>query len=96
MPGRPTPNGGQSDAGTRREHFPAETIGRALSLRAERTPERLVFRFLEPSGRGQHIARVDELDFAGLRRRALQVAGDLRARCEPGDRVMLVLPPGLD
>jgi acyl-CoA synthetase (AMP-forming)/AMP-acid ligase II len=62
-----------------------------LAYRAERQPDDVVFRFVSGDGTEE-----DRLTFAELRRRALEIAAGLRAYADPGDRVVLLVPPGLE
>lgn len=67
------------------------TLVELLAYRAERQPDDVVFRFV--SGDGAEDGR---LTFGELRRRALDIAAGLRAYADPGDRVVLLVPPGLE
>ena len=62
-----------------------------LEYRAERQGDDVVFRFV--SGDGTEEA---SLTFRELRARATAIAAGLRAHADPGDRVVLLVPPGLD
>ena len=62
-----------------------------LRYRAARQPGDYAYIFL--SDRGQEVAR---LTFAELERLAAIVAARLSSHTHPGDRVLLVFPPGLD
>jgi acyl-CoA synthetase (AMP-forming)/AMP-acid ligase II len=68
----------------------AVTMVEALQGHARTTPDRPAFRFLPAAG-----ARVD-LSFAALDLAAARLAGALRTRVRPGDRVLMFYPPGLD
>lgn len=62
-----------------------------LAKRAERTPDRRAYVFL-----GEDEAEAAVLTYGELHRRALAVAGHLSGVCAPGDRALLLFPPGLD
>jgi acyl-CoA synthetase (AMP-forming)/AMP-acid ligase II/acyl carrier protein len=62
-----------------------------LDRHAREKPGAAAFRFI----RGPDFT-TDDLDYAGLRARALGLAQVLRARHAAGSRVLLVLPPGPD
>lgn len=68
-----------------------QTLVDLLEYRAERQPAHAVFRFLNSDGRED-----GELTFATLQRRAQAVAARLAEHIVPGDRVVLLVPPGLD
>lgn len=61
-----------------------------LAANAEALPEFLAFIYLDDD---EHEHRIS---FAELHERALGVAHDLLAFAQPGDRTLLLLPPGLD
>lgn len=61
-----------------------------LAVNAEALPEFLAFIYLDDDEREHKIS------FAELHERALGVAHDLLASARPGDRALLLLPPGLD
>ena len=67
------------------------TLVELLQYRAERQRDDVVFRFLSGDG-----AEEGRLTFGELRERALGIAAGLRAHADPGDRVVLLVPPGLD
>ena len=67
------------------------TLVELLAYRAERQPDDVVFRFVSGDGTEE-----DRLTFAQLRRRALEIAAGVRAHADPGDRVVLLVPPGLE
>ncbi|MES1242783.1 MAG: amino acid adenylation domain-containing protein [Acidobacteriota bacterium] len=62
-----------------------------LRLRAQEEPERWAYAFLEDGER-----EAGRLTYAGLDRQARAVAVALAACCAPGDRALLLLPPGLE
>jgi acyl-CoA synthetase (AMP-forming)/AMP-acid ligase II len=62
-----------------------------LHCRAAEQPDDRAFVFLDDRGN-----EVQAMSFATLKRRALGVARQLTARGEPGDRALLLFPPGLD
>jgi acyl-CoA synthetase (AMP-forming)/AMP-acid ligase II len=65
------------------------TIPDLLRWRAVHQGARIAFRFLADGGPG-----TSPLTYAELHRRATAVAGVLRRRTRPGDRVVLLYPPG--
>ena len=67
------------------------TLTAALDAHALGQPERQVFRFLATGD-----DETASLSFAELQRQAQQLAGRLRAHAEPGDRLLLLHPSGLD
>ena len=67
------------------------SIAEPLAINAEAVPEYLAFIYLEDGDDDEH-----RISFAELHERALGVAHDLRASAQPGDRALLLLPPGLD
>ena len=67
------------------------TLAELIALRAERQGDDPAFRFFD--GRGELAA---ELTYRGLWRKAAGVAAALREHAKPGDRALLVYPPGLD
>jgi acyl-CoA synthetase (AMP-forming)/AMP-acid ligase II len=67
------------------------TLAELIALRAERQGDDPAFRFFD--GRGELAA---ELTYRALFRKAAGVAAALRERARPGDRALLVYPPGLD
>lgn len=62
-----------------------------LTSRARSTPDRRAYVFLNEGGSEQAV-----LTSRDLHERALAVAGELAATCKPGDRALLLFPPGLD
>ncbi|NOY41808.1 MAG: AMP-binding protein [Planctomycetes bacterium] len=66
------------------------TLADMLEHRANQHPERLAFVYEEESG------HVNEFSYAKLDSRARAIAAWLAERTEPGDRVLLVYPPGLE
>ena len=67
------------------------TLVELLDYRAARHPHDVVFRFL--SGDGVEDAA---LTFQDLRARARSIAAALGEHAAPGDRVVLLVPPGLE
>lgn len=61
-----------------------------LAVNSEALPEHLAFIYLDDD---EHEHKIT---FAELHERALGVAHDLLASARPGDRALLLLPPGLD
>ena len=68
-----------------------QTLVDLLEYRAERQPADVVFRFINSDGREE-----DTLTFSTLRRRARAIATHLAEHVVPGDRVVLLVPPGLE
>ena len=67
-----------------------QTLAQLLRWRAEQTPERVVQTFAD--ARGEVI---EARSLAALLEAAGSLAAGLRARTQPGDRVVLCLEPGL-
>lgn len=67
------------------------TLVDLLDYRAAQQPEHIVFRFINSDGRED-----GSLTFAQLQRRARTIAAHLAEHVIPGDRVVLLVPPGLD
>jgi 8-amino-7-oxononanoate synthase len=68
-----------------------QTLVDLLEYRATIQPSHVVFRFVDGEGREQ-----DVLTFATLQRRARAIAAHLSEHLVPGDRVVLLVPPGLE
>ena len=68
-----------------------QTLVDLLEYRAARQPAHTVFRFINGDGRDE-----DALTFATLLRRARAIAAHLAEHVVPGDRVVLLVPPGLE
>ena len=66
------------------------TLGRLLAQRSTERPDRVLYVFLGDDGGKQQVTR-RELD-----QRARAIAAEVRRFAEPGDRALLVYPPGLD
>src|SRR3954447_2712180 len=66
-------------------------FGRILAERAQATPDRTAFVFLRDG-------ELDEepMTYAALHRRAGAVAALVRERAAPGERALILFPPGLD
>ncbi|MGW5151709.1 fatty acyl-AMP ligase [Rhodococcus koreensis] len=62
-----------------------------LQARAANQPDDRAYVFLDERGAEDQV-----LTYSELYSRALGVAAYLRERCEPGDRAILMFPPGLD
>jgi 8-amino-7-oxononanoate synthase len=67
------------------------TLVELLEFRAERQPDDTVFRFVSGDG-----IEDGTLTFSELRARACAIGAGLAAVTAPGDRVVLLVPPGLD
>jgi 8-amino-7-oxononanoate synthase len=68
-----------------------QTLVDLLEYRAAVQPTDVVFRFINSDGREE-----DVLAFATLQRRARAIAAHLLEHVVPGDRVVLLVPPGLE
>ena len=68
-----------------------QTLVDLLEYRASRQPSHAVFRFISSEGRDE-----EALPFATLQRRARAIAAHLADHVVPGDRVVLLVPPGLE
>jgi 8-amino-7-oxononanoate synthase len=69
----------------------AQTFVDVLEYRAARQPSQTIFRYVHSDGREQ-----DSVTFAELRQRARAIAAGLSEHVVPGDRVVVLVPPGLD
>lgn len=69
-----------------------ESFVHILRDHAEQRPDQPVYHALAPGA----DAPVDVLTFGGLDRNARAIAVAVRQRCRPGDRALLLYPPGLD
>ncbi|MCZ1012582.1 AMP-binding protein [Streptomyces lydicus] len=67
------------------------TLVAVLRQRADTQAQRRAFGYLPSSG-----GPVEELSYAGLDRKARELAARLEAEQPPGSRLLLVYPPGLD
>ena len=67
------------------------TLVELLDYRVERQGDDVVFRFVSGDG-----AEEGAFTYRALRARAQAIAAGLRAHADPGDRVVLLVPPGLD
>jgi 8-amino-7-oxononanoate synthase len=68
-----------------------QTLVDLLEYRTARQPEHTVFRFINSDG-----CEDGALTFATLARRARAIAAQLAEHVVPGDRVVLLIPPGLE
>ena len=68
-----------------------QTLVDLLEYRAATQPSHVVFRFINSDGREE-----DVLTFATLQRRARAIAAHLAEHVVPGDRLVLLVPPGLE
>ncbi len=68
-----------------------QTFVDVIEYRAAHEPSRTIFRYVRGDGEEQ-----GSLTFAELRRRALTIAAGLREHVVAGDRVVVLVPPGLD
>ncbi|MGH7655653.1 MAG: aminotransferase class I/II-fold pyridoxal phosphate-dependent enzyme [Gemmatimonadaceae bacterium] len=69
----------------------AQTFVDVLEYRAAREPSRTIFRYIHSDGHEQA-----SITFAELRQRARAIAAGLSEHVVPGDRVVVLVPPGLD
>lgn len=69
----------------------ASTWREVLRIQAETFGDKLAFGYLDG---GRQLGQT--LTFRELHERALSVAAHLRERCSPGDRALMLYPPGLD
>jgi acyl-CoA synthetase (AMP-forming)/AMP-acid ligase II len=77
------------------ERRPAATLAETLAGQAEHRPNDTACRFIEPGDTSLADSTVTTLSFADLARRAAAIASSLNG-AEPGDRALLLCPPGLD
>jgi FkbH-like protein len=70
---------------------PSRTLDEVLRQRARCHPDRRAFTFLYDGE-----AEAEHLTWSELDRRARTIAAGLQASCAPGDRALLLFPPGLD
>src|SRR5436305_8047460 len=68
-----------------------ESVGEVVQARATTHTDRTAFTFLTDGERDEQILSYGELD-----RRARRIAAKLQALLRPGDRVLLLFPPGLE
>src|ERR671925_2138852 len=68
-----------------------ETVVDLLRFRAETSPDRVVYRFLPGDTKPEQRITYRELD-----RRARSLAARVAETAKPGDRALLLIPPGLD
>ncbi len=68
-----------------------QTFVDVLEYRAARTPSSTIFRYVRGDG-----DEYGSLTFGELRKRALAIAAGLAEHVVPGDRVVVLVPPGLD
>src|ERR1700686_5397077 len=74
----------------------AVTLGQLLATQAELRSDQVALRFIEPGHASLAASAVTELTFAQLHRRAALVAAHLARIADPGERVLLLCPPGAD
>ncbi|MFJ8113622.1 AMP-binding protein [Streptomyces sp. NPDC096132] len=73
------------------EHPALASVPHAVEHWAERRPEAIACRFIRPD-----LTVERELRYADLRQAVLEIAAGLASVAGPGDRVVLLLPPGPD
>jgi len=71
------------------------TLAELLAKQAEHCPNDTAVRFIEPGGASLAESTITTVSFADLERRAVGIASSL-CSAEPGDRALLLCPPGLD
>jgi acyl-CoA synthetase (AMP-forming)/AMP-acid ligase II len=69
----------------------ASTLVQIVNRRAATTPDAVAYRFVRDG-----LTVTEELTCNGLAARALAIAAHLQQRAEPGDRALMLYPPGLD
>ena len=67
------------------------TLVELLNRRAANMPQSVAYRFLQDD-----LTVADELTYVGLAARARAIAMHLRRHAQPGDRALMLYPPGLD
>jgi acyl transferase domain-containing protein/acyl-CoA synthetase (AMP-forming)/AMP-acid ligase II/NAD(P)-dependent dehydrogenase (short-subunit alcohol dehydrogenase family)/acyl carrier protein len=72
------------------------TLAQALAHWARTQPDRVAVRFLEPVDQSIDGASVASLTYAELARRVASIAAELLELADPGERALLLYPPGLD
>jgi acyl-CoA synthetase (AMP-forming)/AMP-acid ligase II/acyl carrier protein len=88
--GRPLTQGDAAGlAGT--PQSPASTLVEMLERRASALGDKVAFRYVRDRG-GEEVG----LSYRALHRRAVAIAGELQSLAAPGDRALLLFPPGLD
>jgi acyl transferase domain-containing protein/acyl-CoA synthetase (AMP-forming)/AMP-acid ligase II/acyl carrier protein len=73
-----------------------ETLAHALQAHAALQPDKVALRFIAPGGDSLESSEIATLTFAELEQQAALVAANLADHAEPGDRALLLCPPGLD
>jgi polyketide synthase 7 len=72
------------------------TLADALAQQAKDRADSVAVRFIEPGGASLADSAIATLTFAELEERASRVAGVLAESAQPGERALLLCPPGLD
>lgn len=70
---------------------PGDTLCDVLRWRAEHQPDQTAYMFLRDGGSSEAVLTYRDLDM-----RARAIAGYLQSRMAPGERLLLVFPPGLE
>jgi len=83
------------EAATSSESGP-RNVAELLAARAKERPEQPAFVFLPDAGGKEAGSREITWTYAELDRRARAIAAELSGTTQPGDRAVLVFPPGLD
>src|SRR5687767_9173603 len=68
-----------------------ETLVDLLRLRAQASPDRVVYRFIPGDSKPEQ-----RITYAQLDRRARSIAARIHETAPPGSRALLLIPPGLD
>ncbi|MFI4954285.1 MAG: AMP-binding protein, partial [Gammaproteobacteria bacterium] len=67
-----------------------KTLTALLNWRTENQPNQIIFHF------HKNLNEYESITYSQLKERAQQLAGIILSYTEPGDKVLIVLPPGLD
>jgi acyl transferase domain-containing protein/acyl-CoA synthetase (AMP-forming)/AMP-acid ligase II/acyl carrier protein len=74
----------------------SSTLSGLLAHHARQRPDELAVRFIEPGGASLADSSTATLTFGELAQRAAAVAAGIAERAAPGDRALLLCPPGAD
>jgi acyl transferase domain-containing protein/acyl-CoA synthetase (AMP-forming)/AMP-acid ligase II/short-subunit dehydrogenase/acyl carrier protein len=89
-------NGATMYGASQQQRVLGMTLGEVLASQAAQRPHELAVRFIEPRGKTLEGCALHTLSFAELSGRAAAVAQALLECAEPGDRALILCPPGLD